>query len=668
MPPAARITDMHTCPLPYHVGGPVIVGEPTVLIGYMPAARVGDQLICAVGPDSVARGEDTVLIGHSPAARLGDPTSHGGKLVVGCPTVIIGSTAQVSTLKTDRPFCEECERKRRAREAAAAEHASPSVPVKGNVGTGLHLGPAATQAATAAGAAAAAAAAAASEPGAAAAQVSKPCDFDVVELLCSHCGKARKIAGVKWQLDATGKPQGDHVRSPNKKRPFLPDRFEVIADDEITVQISGGPGYHDGKHPMITLTPPTAIGAPVVVHGETTHKFKIAYTPGWFEQRLKAGSGLGFGGALKQLFFPSPLVYSLRVAACGTRPQGPNFAALAQTINAYPGDIFKISLNLPSVKKVERQSFSGKEGASRVQESSQTVSEGYKGTSHMQGDELRTGGPTQSYAVKEKVVDRGSGVEQTQKVSQGPDGALVFTDDIKGAKAGEGPALATAKSFKITRNDGDISQSFKVAELINFIADLRAKCMDVVDFIRGVADRSPKIGWSLSFSLELLSGSLDYSWGYKEWPKDHTVYRFWKIEASLTVISCKLELAFGAQLLKAKAQIYGALSADLKVSASKEANPDAVGLAASVSAALTPGGELGVRGGLGDWIEVIGKVNAGFEGSTKIDLSPFKWTFKIDLSEGKGTFVVRSKLGFSREGKAKLWDKRAILSERTIIG
>ena len=97
MPPAARITDLHTCPLPNHVGGPVVVGEPTVLIGYMPAARVGDQLICALGPDKVAAGESTVVIGNADSARLGDPTVHGGKIVVGCPTVLIGSVAQVST-------------------------------------------------------------------------------------------------------------------------------------------------------------------------------------------------------------------------------------------------------------------------------------------------------------------------------------------------------------------------------------------------------------------------------------------------------------------------------------------------------------------------------------------------------------------------------------------
>ena len=82
MPPAARITDMHVCPVPTHVGGPVVVGEMTVIIGMMPAAREGDKLICATGPDSVARGEPTVLIGNKPAARLGDPTTHGGTIVV----------------------------------------------------------------------------------------------------------------------------------------------------------------------------------------------------------------------------------------------------------------------------------------------------------------------------------------------------------------------------------------------------------------------------------------------------------------------------------------------------------------------------------------------------------------------------------------------------------
>src|ERR1035437_114826 len=111
MPPAARITDMHVCPmvtgLVPHVGGPVLpAGCPTVLIGFLPAARVGDMALCVGPPDVVAMGSPTVTIGGMMAARIGDSTAHGGVIVVGCPTVIIGEvgmgaavSAQAGTMK-----------------------------------------------------------------------------------------------------------------------------------------------------------------------------------------------------------------------------------------------------------------------------------------------------------------------------------------------------------------------------------------------------------------------------------------------------------------------------------------------------------------------------------------------------------------------------------------
>jgi uncharacterized Zn-binding protein involved in type VI secretion len=74
-----------------HVGGPILPpGCPTVLIGGLPAARVADMAVCAGGPDVVALGSFTVLIGGMPAARLGDITAHGGSIVFGFPTVMIG--------------------------------------------------------------------------------------------------------------------------------------------------------------------------------------------------------------------------------------------------------------------------------------------------------------------------------------------------------------------------------------------------------------------------------------------------------------------------------------------------------------------------------------------------------------------------------------------------
>ncbi|MBN8889083.1 MAG: type VI secretion protein [Rhodospirillales bacterium 70-18] len=93
--PAARLTDLHVCPMftgPVpHVGGPIAgPGCPTVLIGMLPAARVGDMAVCVGPPDVIAMGAFTVLIGGQPAARLGDLTAHGGTIVLGCFTVLVG--------------------------------------------------------------------------------------------------------------------------------------------------------------------------------------------------------------------------------------------------------------------------------------------------------------------------------------------------------------------------------------------------------------------------------------------------------------------------------------------------------------------------------------------------------------------------------------------------
>ena len=96
--PAARIGDMHTCPMVTpgtppipHVGGPITgPGCPTVLIGGKPAAVMGDMAVCTGPPDSIIIGSATVLIGGKPAARMGDQTAHGGVIVLGEPTVLIG--------------------------------------------------------------------------------------------------------------------------------------------------------------------------------------------------------------------------------------------------------------------------------------------------------------------------------------------------------------------------------------------------------------------------------------------------------------------------------------------------------------------------------------------------------------------------------------------------
>jgi uncharacterized Zn-binding protein involved in type VI secretion len=90
---------MHVCPMVNqagpvpipHVGGPIMPpGSPTVLIGGMPAAVVGGMATCVGPPDTIAKGSATVLICNMPAARMGDSTAHGGSIVLGFPTVMIG--------------------------------------------------------------------------------------------------------------------------------------------------------------------------------------------------------------------------------------------------------------------------------------------------------------------------------------------------------------------------------------------------------------------------------------------------------------------------------------------------------------------------------------------------------------------------------------------------
>src|SRR5882757_8551812 len=102
--PAARLTDMHVCPMltpglpPIpHVGGPITgPGCPTVMIGGMPAAVMGDMCVCVGPPDTIVLGSTGVMIGGKPAARMGDQCAHGGAIVLGCPTVLIGEASGAS--------------------------------------------------------------------------------------------------------------------------------------------------------------------------------------------------------------------------------------------------------------------------------------------------------------------------------------------------------------------------------------------------------------------------------------------------------------------------------------------------------------------------------------------------------------------------------------------
>jgi uncharacterized Zn-binding protein involved in type VI secretion len=115
------------------VGGPEISGSADVITGYMPQGRVGDTLICVPATDKIAKGSSNVLVNGKMAARIGDSTVHGGVIVAGCPTVIIGESSQSFTLRSaaasGTPFCEECEKaKKAAEEKERKEPPPPNAP------------------------------------------------------------------------------------------------------------------------------------------------------------------------------------------------------------------------------------------------------------------------------------------------------------------------------------------------------------------------------------------------------------------------------------------------------------------------------------------------------------------------------------------------------------
>ncbi|MBK8597337.1 MAG: PAAR domain-containing protein [Holophagales bacterium] len=135
MPPAARISDMHACPLlnpdeSPHVGGPIVTGLPTVLIGYMPAARITDMAVCVGPPDVVVQGAPTVFIGSLLAARLGDQTTHGGVITSGCPTVLIGESGSGGFGGANTPCGDAASQAKEARVAMWKRQAAKDFGVK----------------------------------------------------------------------------------------------------------------------------------------------------------------------------------------------------------------------------------------------------------------------------------------------------------------------------------------------------------------------------------------------------------------------------------------------------------------------------------------------------------------------------------------------------------
>lgn len=493
-----------------------------------------------------------------------------------------------------------------------------------------------------------------------------PCDFDRLVISCSHCGREpRTIAGVAFWLDIGRRQIMTDMRHPRDRRiPRVTDRFEVVDNDTVTIAVSGGPGFHAG-HPTLTIIPPPNLGQRQVLRG-ARHQFRVHYEPNWFRTRLARLRSLSFSAGLRQFFFPAPARWQVQYSTCGVRPgAAAAFRTWQRFITVYPRDLFKISITIPSYRKVERARSRYREGAVSGSSRSRSETGGWSGTSQSSREEMRVSPTTELYRQTETAGDRQGTVRQVQTLATHRGRDYNPSNRVTAEARPDGLVRGSARGITITRNGENWSQEFKIAEFIGFLIDLRQQVLDLIRFFQALGDRMPRIGWSFAVEVEFFSGSLEYEWGYKEW-QTHICYRYYKLEAGLTIFSGKVEIAFGLELLSAKAQVYGAVTGELKLNGSREAHPFNAGAAATITVAPQIGGEIGVRGALGDWVEVVGRVNAGFEGAAEIGVAPFSLTLKLDLSAGTGTFTARSRLLFNVTRRATLWDKRPIWDRQIV--
>src|SRR5690606_2967180 len=169
------------------------------------------------------------------------------------------------------------------------------------------------------------------------------------------------------------------------------------------------------------------------------------------------------------------------------------------------------------------------------------------------------------------------------------------------------PIVEAGGSVKLTRNGGDLKATATLGQIVKALVTVQNQIQSVMNFIKNF---QPQVGWKFTFTIGFFTGDLALEWGAKE-AKDHTVFRWWKFEAALTLISLELEASFGIdfrvwKVFTVSALIFGKVSGEAKLEASAEATPEKPDWEAKVSAGLN--GELGIKAALGaDWVAAKGK-------------------------------------------------------------
>lgn len=414
-------------------------------------------------------------------------------------------------------------------------------------------------------------------PGKSAPKNTVPCDFEKVAITCSH--KDRGSSPFEYTYAGVIK---DNLARP-KGRPFNPN-IQVIAGvddataDTLKIELSGGPGYGcSHAHPHVVITDRST--------GERQKhetKTKLELLAKCTKLELPNYAYMTPTAVLAYFWFSPKTTrrYVIEVESCGVlADKSPGFRKLSRALDVFSSDTYKFSCSIPSLaKRAYNQS------ATRALEPNATWTEG-----------------------KDDGWDPSSAYNQGHPISD--------------------PITDAVASVKLERNSEDLKATATLGEIVTALANLQNQIQSVMNFIK---DFQPQVGWKFGFSIGFFQGDLALEWAAKE-AKDHTVFKWWKFEADLTLITLELEASFGIDFTvwgfwSITAVIFGKVSGEAKLNSTTEATPEQPSWAVKITAEIK--GELGIKAALGaDWVAAEGKFELAF---------PFEATPEISKDDGFG--------------------------------
>ncbi|NVB42296.1 DUF4150 domain-containing protein [Pseudenhygromyxa sp. WMMC2535] len=441
-----------------------------------------------------------------------------------------------------------------------------------------------------------------------------PCDFEKISFSCGHTKDEDKRKGKVFEFTFDGNIKDNLAKGP-KDKPYTkniqltagPDDFGA---DELSIKISGGPGFACGKgHPKVAITD-RATGKTTTKDGELDIKFKAKCK----RVDFVSATGLTIGGALAYFWFSPKTTntYIVEIGSCGVLANlNPGFRKLSRTVEVFSGDTYKLSISLPPSLTVKSEN-----GEPLVQ------------------------GARQPSAWDNEGVARAKALR---------------------AKA--------SQNFVFERNGEDYSSKLNIGNIIALIVHGRDALAAIMDDIDGL-----KVGVKPVCEVEFFTGSLSIEWGAKEWT-DQRVYRWWKIEAQLTLVKLKVGIAAGLEFFKDSSWavvgvLEGAITGEVPLSLSAEAEPDKpkpteLGVAGKITGAVTATGQLGDR-----WLFIEGVIQASLSVEASFAIGenvPCELNHKIHWSGLETEAKVESKIFGSLGSKKITLIEGGILSEGPVF-